>query len=401
MNDISNLSHSDRTPPRSIAILARDAGARSASAIALMMLLTLPGCQKPPEDVPEPQPVIEGDRITFPRDGKQTQLIRSVTAEAYAPIAVTVPGRIAWNESRTSRVFSPVAGRIVSLPVNAGQAVNAGQTLASISSPDFGQTQAEARKATTDLGLAQRNLSRAQELFGAGVIAEKDVVTATADVARAQAERDRTVARERLYGGGNAVDQQFRLTSPLAGVVVERNVNPGQEVRPDQAQPTNPPLFVVTDPRALWSMLELPDSLLGSVVSGMPVVIRATAYPDETFEAKIEFVSDSIDPASRTIKARATVANPNRRLKSEMFVNATFSLPPDPVPKVPAAAVLLIGDKQVAFVDLGDHRYERRPVHADEVKLGLMRIRDGVKPGEKVVTEGTLLLQQLLASRKR
>ena len=369
--------------------------------LALATLLALPGCQKPAEEVPQPQPVIDGERITFPRDGRQTQLIKSATAEAYAPTAVTVPGRLAWNESRTSRVFSPVAGRIVSLPVSAGQAVKAGQVLASISSPDFGLTQAEARKATTDLGLAQRNLSRAQELHGAGVIAEKEVVAATADVSRAQAERDRTVARERLYGGGIAVDQQFRLTSTIAGVVVERNVNPGQEVRPDQAQPTNPPLFVVTDPRELWAILELPDSLLGSVASGMPVVIRATAYPEETFEAKIELVADSIDPTSRTVKARARVANPDRRLKSEMFVNATFSLPPDPVPKVPAAAVLLIGDKQFAFVDLGDHKYERRPVRADEVKLGLMRIRDGVKPGEKVVVEGTLLLQQLLASRAR
>ena len=368
---------------------------------ALVTLLALPGCQKPPEEVPQPQPVIDGERITFPRDGRQAQLIKSTTAEAYAPTAVAVPGRLGWNESRTSRVFSPVAGRIVALPVSAGQAVKAGQVLASISSPDFGQTQAEARKATTDLGLAQRNLSRAQELHGAGVIAEKEVVAATADVARAQAERDRTVARERLYGGGVAVDQQFRLTSPIAGVIVERNVNPGQEVRPDQAQPTNPPLFVVTDPREMWAMLDLPDSLLGSVASGMAVVIRATAYPEEKFEAKIELVTDSIDPASRTVKARARVANPDRRLKSEMFVNATFSLAPDPVPKVPAAAVLLIGDKQYAFIDLGDQQYERRLVRADEVKLGLMRIREGVKPGEKVVVEGTLLLQQLLASRAR
>lgn len=376
--------------------------AAAVSATAVFAFFILAGCQKPAEPVLQVQPVIDGELITFPRDGKQTVLLKSATADAYFPTAITVPGRLAWNESRTSRIFSPVAGRIVALPVVPGQSVKAGQTMASISSPDFGQSQAEARRAQTDLALAQRSLSRSQELHGAGVIAEKDLIAAQADVARAQAERERTVARERLYGGGGAgVDQQFRLTSPIAGVVVERNVNPGQEVRPDQAQPGNPPLFVVTDPRELWAQLELPDSLLGAVAPGMPVVLHAGAFPEENFEAKIEFVADAIDPVSRTVKARARVANADRRLKSEMFVSAVLPMPPDPVPKVPASAVLLIGDKQYVFVDDGDYKYERRLVRADEIKLGLMRLREGVKPGEKVVVEGALLLQQLLVSRMR
>ena len=130
-------------------------------------------------------------------------------------------------------------------------------------------------------------------------------------------------------------------------------------------------------------------------------MLHAGAFPEENFEAKIEFVADAIDPVSRTVKARARVANPDRRLKSEMFVSAVLPMPPDPVPKVPASAVLLIGDKQYVFVDDGDYKYERRLVRADEIKLGLMRLREGVKPGEKVVVEGALLLQQLLVSRTR
>ncbi len=370
-------------------------------ALAALLLLGAAACQKPPEEVPQPQPVIDGERITFPRDGKQATLLKSANADAFFPTAVTVPGRLTWNESKTSRIFSPVAGRVLSLPVMPGQSVGKGQVLAVISSPDFGQTQAEGRRAQTDLALAQKSLARAQELQGAGVIAEKEVIAAQADVARAQAERDRTTARERLYGGGTTVDQQFRLTSPIAGVVVERNVNPGQEVRPDQAQPGNPPLFVVTDPRELWAQLELPDTLLGAIAPGNPIVLKPSAFPDTKVDAKIEFVADAIDPVSRTVKARASVPNPDRKLKSEMYVSAEVAMPPDPVPKVPSSAVLLIGDKQYVFVDDGDLKYERRLVKAEEVKLGLMRIREGVKPGERVVVEGGLLLQQLLASRSR
>jgi len=358
------------------------------------------GCEQP-EQAPPPQPVINGERIAFPKDGKQTALVKSVPVEAFVTTSVTIPGRLAWNEDRTSRVFSPVAGRVVALPVAPGQAVKAGQMLAGISSPDYGQAQAEVRRAETDLALAQKTLARAQELSAAGVIPEKDVQAAQAERDRAQAERDRTLARERLYGksSGSAVDQQFRLTSPIGGIVVERNLNPGQEVRPDQAQPGAPPLFVVTDPSALWAQLELPESLLGAVRPGMDIVLRAGAYPEDRFPARVDFVADAIDPAARTVKARASVANPHRRLKSEMFVSAELALPPDGAPKVPASAVLLIGDKQYVFVDLGDFSYERRQVKAEEIRLAQMRLRSGVSAGEKVVIEGALLLQQLLAAR--
>ena len=359
-------------------------------------------CQKV-EEVPSAQAVVDGERIAFPRDGRQTALLKSASADAYFATSVIVPGRLMWDEDRTSRIFSPVAGRVLALYAAPGKPVKAGQPLAAISSPEIGQAQAEVRRADTDLGLAQKNLARAQELHAAGVIPEKDALVAQAEVSRAQAERDRTRAREKLYGRANSavVDQQFRLTTPIAGVVVERNLNPGQEVRPDQAQPGNPAPFVVTDPTSLWAQLDLPETLVGVVEPGKAVTLKVNAYPEEKFPAKVEFVADSIDAASRTIKARAIVKNPDRRLKSEMFVNAEIPLTVEPAPKVPAAAVLLIGDKQYVFVDKGEFIYERRQVTADEVRLGLMRIRSGVSAGEKVVVEGALLLQQLLAARKQ
>jgi cobalt-zinc-cadmium efflux system membrane fusion protein len=364
--------------------------------------LVLCGCQKIVEDIPPPQPVVDGDRITFPKDGRQATLLKSVSADAYFATTASVPGRLAWNEERTSRVFSPVAGRVVALSAAPGSAVKRGSALASISSPDIGAAQAERRKSETDLTLAQKNVTRAQELFSAGVIPEKDLQVSQAELARAQAERDRTQAREKLYGHSKsgAVDQQFVLTSPIPGVVVERNLNPGQEVRPDQAQPGAPPLFVITDPTVLWAQLELPESLLGTVEKGKVVALHANAYPEEKFTATVQFVADAIDPASRTVKARALVANPERRLKAEMFVNADVAQTVEPAPKVPASAVILIGDKQFVFIDKGELNYERRQVTADEVRLGTMRIRSGVHAGEKVVVEGSLLLQQLLAARK-
>src|SRR5438067_5253555 len=137
-------------------------------------------CQKI-EEVPPPQPVVDGERISFPKDGKQTVLIKSAAADAYFATSAQVPGRLAWNEDKTSRIFSPVAGRVVSIQAAPGKMVKAGAPLAGVSSPEIGQAQAEMRRAETDLSLAQKNLARAQELHGAGVIPEKDVISAQAE----------------------------------------------------------------------------------------------------------------------------------------------------------------------------------------------------------------------------
>ena len=115
-----------------------------------------------------------------------------------------------------------------------------------LAAPELGTAQSEARKAEQDYALARKNLARIEELHGAGVAPAKDLQVAQAEVARTEAERSRTLARLKLYGKDvnteeKQVDQQLALRSPIAGVVVERNLNPGQELRPDQP---GAPLFI-------------------------------------------------------------------------------------------------------------------------------------------------------------
>src|SRR2546421_12252077 len=110
--------------------------------------------------------------------------------------------------------------------------VRQGQELALLAAPELGVAQSEARKAEQDFALSQKSLARVQELFNAGVAPAKDLQAAQADVARTAAERQRTQAKLKLYGTTDTVDQTLALKTPIAGVVVERNLNPGQEIRP-------------------------------------------------------------------------------------------------------------------------------------------------------------------------
>ncbi len=362
----------------------------------LALLLTLLACQKPPEP-PKPSlpgASVEGNAITFPKDSPQLASLRTVTVVPERESRVRINGRTAWDERATSRVNSPVAGRVTALLVEPGAPVRRGQPLAVLSSPEFGQAQAEARRAESDLNFAERNLARARELHGAGVVPLKELQAAENDQQRAMAERARTQAKERLYGGAGTIDQQFRLVSPIDGVVVQRNANLGQEVRPESS--TEQPLFVISNPARLWVQLDVPEALTREVQLGEEVRVSVPALPGELFSAKVDYVADFIDAQSRTVRARAVVDNKERKLKAEMYVTGDVEIPPSTALKVPTTAVYLLGDNHHAFVEEASGKFVRRTLKAQEATLGTMRVTSGLFEGERVVVDGALLLQQML-----
>jgi cobalt-zinc-cadmium efflux system membrane fusion protein len=110
-------------------------------------------------------------------------------------------GRRVWDEEATVRVSSPVAGRVTAVDAVMGQKVEPGALLARISSPDFGQAQADVRKANADLILAERNLRRSRDLHSHGAAPQKDVEAAEDALAAAQADKERANARLALYAG--------------------------------------------------------------------------------------------------------------------------------------------------------------------------------------------------------
>lgn len=375
---------------------------RSCTALAFcacVVTLTA-GCGDRVPESPKPTvpgAVLEGDAITFPQDSPQLSTLRVVQAQPERESSVRINGRMAWDESRTSRVHVPFAGRVTEIRVTPGTQVSRGSVLAVVSSPDFGQAQTEVRRAEAELKMAERTLARVRELHEGGVLPLKDLQQAENEHARARLERSRTEARERLYGGNAAVDQLFRVTAPVAGVVVERRVNIGQEVRPEQS--ADAPLFVVTDPSRLWVLLDVPESLSREVSIGEPLVITVPALPGEKFTAKVEYVADFIDPATRMVRARAALANPDRALKSEMYVTAEVSIPPSRALRVPAIGVFLLEERHYVFVEESPGRFVRRQVRAEEATLGFMRVISGLEVGEKVLADGALLLQQMLTQK--
>ena len=230
----------------------------------------LAGCNEAPAPAAQPAaPIVQGNQLRFTAGHPQLALLGLTAAAPVKSITVELPARLVWNEERTQRIYPAFAGRVMAIKADVGQAVKPGSLLAQLASPDFGMAQADTMKAQADSRLTQKSLVRQRELFEAGIIARKDLDQAEFDAARTQAEIQRTGARTRLYGGGGGVNQQLGLLANISGVVVERNLNPGQEVRPDQSGPGVPALFVVTDPTSLWVQIDARESEIGTLKIGL------------------------------------------------------------------------------------------------------------------------------------
>lgn len=356
------------------------------STLLITLLLALAGCSAEPEAQKAAAVKVDGDLALLAEPDKAT-FLKLATVEKDKGGLLRLPGRLVWNEEKTVRVFPQVGGRVQSIAVDIGNPVKIGQTLAILSSPDYGQALADARKARADAQVAAQALERNRVLREAGVVAEKDwqQAEATAIAAKAEAER----ASRRVAGLGGEGDGTYALRSPLAGTVVERNLNPGQEFRPDQS---GSPLFVVTDPGSLWIQVDAGEADLSKLKKGEPLLIESKQYPGERFKGVIRHVADFVDPNTRTIKIRGEVPNTDRRLKGEMFVNALVELEPTAALRAPAAAVFLFGNKRYVFVEEAPGRYRRQAVEAGAEREGLIDLMAGVKEGDKVVIEGSLHL---------
>jgi cobalt-zinc-cadmium efflux system membrane fusion protein len=361
-------------------------------ALALCAALALPGCQQasPPPAEPEPAPpVLQAGQLHYASGHPQLALLAVTEARPASALRVDLPARLVWNEERTQRIVPAFAGRVAAIRADLGQRVQAGATLALLASPDFGQAQADTAKAHADQVLAQQALERQRELFAAGIVARKELEQAEADAARAHAESARALARTQLYGGGAGVSQQLALRSGIDGVVVERNLNPGQELRPDQGGPA---LFVVTDPRSLWVQIDAREGDLDSLRPGDSFTLQVPSYPGETFTGRVTATADAIDPTTRTLKVRGLVPNADRRLKAEMLATARVNESRSGGVVVPAEAVTLTGATHTVYMQREAGVFEPRTVTLGHEGPRDAIVATGLSAGDKVVTQNVLLL---------
>ncbi|OAI26348.1 efflux transporter periplasmic adaptor subunit [Methylomonas koyamae] len=366
---------------------------RYCARFGLLALLVLNACSES-ADKRQPQPVVHaapGEVYLTPDSPKKAYVKTSTLTLTRPPLLEPLAGKIAYNESATSRISSPVSGRVLANPLPLGSKVEAGAVLLELHSPEVADAQADYAKAQAQMTLAEHAFRRQQELYQGKVVSRKDLEQAEDDLSQARSEVQR--AQNRLKNLQLATAQnnaRFALRSPINGIVVERNVNPGQQVGPD----LDKPLFVVSDMQRLTVVMDVFEVNLAKIKPGQQLNISVPAYPGETFPATIEYVGQVLNETTRSVQVRCALPNPDGRLLPGMYASINVESPPDAQAiVVPLTAVFTEDEFDYVFVAVDENHYKQRPV-----KMGL-RLKDravvteGLQPGEQLVTEGALVLR--------
>ena len=366
---------------------------------SLLVAAALSSCDPSPKNEPVPPPhgdkMLAGQQVEFPPQKPDLAAIETVTAKPEPESDGQMTGRLLWDESDTSYVFSPVFGRVDKIVGRIGQKVAAGEDLAWLRSPDYAQAQAAAKTAAADLVQAKESLDRENLLRTKGAAAVQDQESAQASYDQALAEKQRAdLWLQQLGATPGDFSDLYHVRSPIDGVVVDMNIHPGQEVRSDiqlaGVAELVKPMYTISDPARLWVRVDVREAQLNLLKPGETINFRTPAYPDKVFTGKLAVVGTSLDPQTRVAYARATVDNSEGLLRAEMYVTAQLPRPADaPVAvEIPASAVLFQEGKYFVIVESAPHRFDLHEVSVvHEGPAGVSVVVRGLSPGQTVVRD--------------
>ena len=376
------------------------------TALMLSSALACPlaGCRSAPAATNSPAPAPEGEVWLTSQQVRDAKVQVEPVAEHGVGNEIVTSGRVSFDDLRVAHIFSPVTGRVKRIVADPGQRVKKGAPLAIIESPDVGNAFADLGKGQADLTAAEHDFRRQKELYEAHAGSQRDFESAEDNFGKAKAEMERAKAKARLFrgGGADAVTQEFVLRAPIEGEVIARNVNPGAEVQGQYSGGTAVELFTVGELDSVWVFADVFEMDLARVKRDAPVSVKVVAYPDKAFAGKIDWISDALDPTSRTAHVRCSIPNKSRELKPEMYATVSISVAAPSVAALPRASLLRIGDQTVVFVETGNApdgrvKFSRRIVAVNEEEgTDYLPIVRGVNRGDQVVTSGAILLSGML-----
>jgi len=345
---------------------------------------------------PEPAGMTVGkDTITLEHGAPQWQVIKlGIAGPASSDWTDPVPARVVIDETRASKVGVPLSGRVTSVYVELGQKVKAGEPLFSVASPDIAELRAQKEKAAVDLDAARAALDRVRAMVATRALPAKEELAAQRDLKEAEVAYRLAGSKLESLKVSSQSDNEFTVTAPRSGVVVEKNVLLAQAVSPD----ANAALMVVADLSSVWVVADLFDAEATGVREGARAQVTSPSLPDLRIDGRVEMVSSVVDPNRHTVPIRVRLPNSEGVLRPNVYARVRFSAAHKAgVVEVPASSLVTDGEHQYLYVQDGEGRFVKRTVVAGSVRDGRVPVLSGLKSGEIVVEEGAILLDNQLA----
>lgn len=315
------------------------------------------------------------------------------------------PATVQANHNELAEVTTLIRGRVMKVHVDVGQDVKKGSLLALLHSMDLGVAEGEYLKSEAKLEEAERSHVRATELYEnkAVSLAELQRREATMKAARAEAREAKNrlellgVPREEIdrLDREHTIKADVHLRAPFDGRVITRNITRGEVVETDQK------LFTVANLTDVWVIGNVPEKDVRFIRKDQLVNVVLAAYPHALFSGTITYIGDVLNPATRTMSLRVTVPNPDRLLKPEMFAVVSVSTASTPdVLSIPLAAVQDGLAGKMVFVQREAEAFEARAIKLGNEEGDVVRVLEGLRVGEQVVTKGSFALKSEMERHK-
>ena len=359
-------------------------------AAALAVMST--ACTEKAAPAAETKEVVDPSLVTLTKELAAN--VRTGAVEELAFIdTLRIPGRIQVDEQYESRAGASITGRISTLDVNLGDEVKAGQRLAVIKSTELAQYQLSYIKASQQMQLQTKAVDRAKQLLEADVISLAELQRREGELNAANAElnaaRDQllvlgmpptSIAQLGLHNSGMSTSQ---VNSKITGTVIARKARLGQVVAPAEE------LFVIADLSHVWAVAEIPEQQIAHIKEGQSLDIEVPALDDAELTGTLAFVGDIVNPATRTVMARANINNEKMLLKPDMLITILLEAKPEKVIAIPSTAVVRENNADHVFVQtLKPTQYKLLPVTLGRTYQGNREVLQGLQPGDQIVLDG-------------
>ena len=388
--------------------------------VAVIVALTVSACQSSPPPAAAPAsagapaaagaPVVTpaatatggaaaGTYFTVPADQLPHLKIAPVRQARWSA-EVRTTGTVDWDNDHTTQAITQVSGPILRIVADTGTRVKAGDPLLYVASGDMTSAVSIYRKAKNRSDLAKHQLDRSKDLLDHKALSQRDYEAAQADFNDAATDLQASLQTLKVFGVLQAditeaeqqnvpIKPEMVMRAPLAGVVVQKMVLPGQFI---QAGTTA--AFVISNTSTVWVQGHVYDKDLASVHVGDKVDERNASFP-EAFHGVVSYIGDMLDPATRTTPVRIVTQNPGGLLKKDLFVDVVIhDKTTRDVLVVPTTAVLY--DEQnfpFVYLQVEPGTFAQRLVKIGGQQGDDTQVVDGLKAGDPVVSQGSVFLQ--------
>ena len=369
----------------------------------------LSGCDGPPPNATgaNPPPSVDKSlvRLTTEEIKSAGSIVQPVTRSEFRTIR-DFPGTVEPNEHALAEITTLVRGRVIDVYADLGREVKGGTLLALLYSSELGMAQSAYLKATAKLNVAERAFRRAELLLKEKVIGVAELQRREGEMLSLRAElreaRDRllilglTDEDLRNLDRNHTIRSHVPVVAPFDGRIIARNLTKGEVVE------TTEKLFVVADLTDVWVTAVIPEKDIPYIRpdqtgTGQSVEVHVAAYPGQAFQGRITYVGDVLDPATRTMRLRLELPNPERKLKPAMYATVrVYSEPEANALLIPESAVQRDRDRQFVFVEREPAIFEARDVKLGSSNGREIKVLDGLLEGESIVTNGAFVLKSEL-----